>query len=229
MAKTAFAASRIAAFTADPNDLVLIEDPKHPLYDIRVTLPIDPGLFASINRRGVVKAVIVRKIDGRPVVLDGRQRVKTARAVNKKRKEEGLPLIKVPFTERKGDMADAFGVTVELNEHRTDDELRTKIEKAQRLHQLGYSETDIAEAFKNITVATVKRWLKIDPTKRTGVKKKRSAATRPGIKQIDNLVERVREHMTSRELALLDWVRGKSNGKDVAEHFLGTHVEARAS
>lgn len=224
MAKIAFAHKRIAAFTADPKDIVVITDKNHPLYDSRVELPIDPEFLASINRRGVIKAVIVRKIDGKPVVVDGRRRVLTARVANIQRKKDGLPIIMVPFTERKGDTADAFGVTVEANEHRLDDPLRTKIEKAQRLAQLGHDPESIASMFKGVSVATVKRWLNSDPTKRTGARKKRAKAVpRPGRKEIAALVEQIRVHATPRELALLDWIQGvDQSGKNIAEHFLGT-------
>jgi len=46
--KTAFDASRISAFGLDPEDLVLIDDPKHPLYDARIQLPLKPEFVANI-------------------------------------------------------------------------------------------------------------------------------------------------------------------------------------
>jgi hypothetical protein len=50
--KTAFDASRISAFGFDPEDLVLIDDPKHPLYDARIKLPLSsqPSSRASPRR-----------------------------------------------------------------------------------------------------------------------------------------------------------------------------------
>jgi len=80
--KTAFDASRISAFGFDPDDLVLIEDPKHPLYDARIKLPLKPEFVANIKALGVTVPVVVRKIDGRPVVIDGRQRVRAAIEAN---------------------------------------------------------------------------------------------------------------------------------------------------
>ena len=72
-----------------------------------------------------------------------------------------------------------------------------------------------------MSVATVKRWLAADSSTPRKAKK-RGKATRPSTKQIVALVDQIRVHATPRELALLDWVQGKTNGKSVAEHFLGT-------
>lgn len=187
MAKIAFDASRISAFGFDPLDLVLIEDPRHPLYDARIKLPLKPEFVANIKALGVIEPVIVRKIDGAPVVIDGRQRVRAALEANRQRRAEGLPPMKVPAVERKGSAGDAYAVTISTNEHRQEDPLRAKIEKAQRSHQLGNSEEDIAGQF-GVSVATVKRWLDANPKER-GPRKTRGKATRPSAKKVAALAE----------------------------------------
>jgi DNA-binding transcriptional regulator YiaG len=185
--KTAFDASRISAFGFDPDDLVLIKDPKHPLYDARIRLPLKPEFVANIKALGVMVPVVVRKIDGAPVVIDGRQRVRAALEANRQRKAEGLPPMKIPAVERKGSAGDAYAVTISTNEHRQEDALRAKIEKAQRSHQLGNSEEDIATQF-GVSVATVKRWLDANPKER-GPRKPRGKATRPSAKRVALLVK----------------------------------------
>jgi hypothetical protein len=192
MAKTAFDASRISAFGFDPDDLVLIEDPKHPLYDARIKLPLKPEFVANIKALGVIEPVIVRKIDGNPVVIDGRQRVRAALEANRQRKAEGLEPMKVPAVERKGSAGDAYAVTISTNEHRQEDALRAKIEKAQRSHQLGNSEEDIATQF-GVSVPTVKRWLDANPKER-GPRKARAAAKRPSANRLKAIAESLGTH-----------------------------------
>jgi DNA-binding transcriptional regulator YiaG len=190
--KTAFDASRISAFGFDPEDLVLIEDPKHPLYDARIKLPLKSEFVANIKALGVIEPVIVRKIDGVPVVIDGRQRVRAALEANRQRKAEGLEPMKVPAVERKGSAGDAYAVTISTNEHRQEDELRAKIEKAQRSHQLGNSEEDIATQF-GVSVSTVKRWLDANPKER-GPRKTRGKSTRPPAKLLKSVSAALGEH-----------------------------------
>lgn len=204
-----FEASRTVAFSFDPEDLVLIEDPKHPLYDARVTLPLKPEFVANIRALGVVEPVIVRRIDGKPVVIDGRQRVRAARAVN--REDMGVT-IKVPAVVRSGDEADAYTVTVSLNEQRQDDPQREKIAKAQRLHQLGRTEGDIALAM-GVSVPTVKRMLKAE-VKATKPRAKRGKAKRPPAKAIAKMRDRAQaviesgSNMPTAVRAALRWAAG---------------------
>lgn len=189
MAKTQFEnASRTVAFSFDPEELVLIEDPKHPLYDARVKLPLKPEFIANIAAIGVVEPVIVRRIDGKPVVIDGRQRVRAARVVNVRARKNCETTLKVPVVVRNGDEADAYTVTVSLNEQRQDDPKREKIAKAQRLSQLGRSEGDIALAM-GVSVPTVKRMLRAE-VKASVPAKRRGKATRPSAKKIQAVIDR---------------------------------------
>lgn len=183
-----FRAKRGVIFSFDPDELVLIEDPKHPLYDVRVTLPLKAGFVANVAKMGVIVPVTIRKIDGRPVVLDGRQRVKAIRQVNAQRKAEGLEPMRINATERKGGAGDAFGVTVSANEHRTEDALREKITKAQHAYSvLARSEEEIANDF-GVSVPTVRKWLDMEATSKTP-RKPRGKAKAPSVKVLRGLVE----------------------------------------
>jgi len=215
--KTAFDASRISAFGLDPEDLVLIEDPKHPLYDARIKLPLKPEFVANIKALGVIVPVVVRKIDGAPVVIDGRQRVRAALEANRQRKTEGLPPMKVPAVERKGSAGDAYAVTISTNEHRQEDALRAKIEKAQRSHQLGNSEEDIATQF-GVSVATVKRWLDANPKER-GPRKPRGKSTRPSAKRVREVA--TPDNLPRGAVIAMRWAIGMITDDEFAAEFPG--------
>lgn len=66
MGKNAFDASILTAFWFYPEDIVLITDPEHPLYDKRVLLPINEPMVASImlDGQGVIEPVVVTKWNG---------------------------------------------------------------------------------------------------------------------------------------------------------------------
>jgi ParB-like chromosome segregation protein Spo0J len=173
---------------------------------------------ANIKALGVTVPVVVRKIDGAAVVIDGRQRVRAALEANRQRKTEGLPPMKVPAVERKGSAGDAYAVTISTNEHRQEDALRAKIEKAQRSHQLGNSEEDIATHF-GVSVATVKRWLDANPKER-GPRKARGKSTRPSAAKINAVANVFPPALAT----ALRWVTGKVT----QEEFLLAFPEAAA-
>lgn len=214
-------ASRLNAFTFDPDDLVLITDKKDPLYDVRVELPLKPEFVANVKAVGIIEPVVVRRVEDRAVVIDGRQRVKAARAINK---EAGEQLIKVPAVVRKGDAADAYTVTVSANAHRQDDEKRDMMEKAQRLSQLGRSNGDIAMAF-GVSVATVSRWLNTEPSKKAP-RKPRGKSLKPKAKEVAEFVAQFKNkdiekkrNLSEREQALLDWFIGAIPRAALEEYF----------
>jgi ParB family chromosome partitioning protein len=184
MAKQAFdSAKRGVIFSFDPDEVVLIVDPKHPLYDVRIELPLKAGFVENVAARGVITPIVVRKIDGKPIVIDGRQRVKAAREANVRRRAEGLEPIQISAIDRKGGAGDAYGVTVSANEFRTDDEMREKVRKAQHAYNvLGRSPEDIAIDF-GVGENTVKKWL---DTEETAVKprKARGPSKAPSVKVV---------------------------------------------
>jgi DNA-binding CsgD family transcriptional regulator len=94
-------------------------------------------------------------------------------------------------------------MTVALNEHRQDDDKRTRIQKAQRLSQLGRSEADIALAM-GISVATAKRLVNSDA--KTRPRKHRGPSKRPKASElIEFLSDGTR---TEREREIVRWVLG---------------------
>lgn len=206
--KSAFEASRLNAFSFDPDELVLITDKKHPLYDARVELPLKPEFVESIRTHGIGQAVLIRKDPdtGKAFVVDGRQRVKAAREINKDRTNGDR--IMVPCTVRRGDEADAYTMTTVLNVHRQDDEKRELMAKAQRLAQLGRSEGDIAVAL-GVSVATAKRYLDTE-VRKTEPRKTRGASKRPKTEKVKAVRDALGDSQAGKMIKRwLNWTLGE--------------------
>lgn len=163
--KQALNAPRREFYLLDPDEVVLVIDKKHPLYDSRVEKPLTEAFISSIRRFGVRKTIEGRKNgllnNGQPRVeiTEGRRRIIGAREVNKRLRAEGLEPIRVPVQLIKGSDADMDIAMVIGNEGRVDDDLVTKARKANRLIELhGLEKT--ADAF-SVSSATVTAWLKI--------------------------------------------------------------------
>ena len=120
MPKEAFNAKKRTTFMFSPEDLVLVTDCTHPLYDARVELPVDDALVKSILRYGVIEPVVIAKEHDMPLVVDGRQRVKAAREADRISNERGGTPILVQCVYRQGTERDLFEVLVCANEHRHD-------------------------------------------------------------------------------------------------------------
>lgn len=153
------AQSRGQTFKFLPEDLLIVEDPGHPLYDERVnidrTTPEWRAFRSSIAEYGVINAISVKKGPERKdkpgtymiEVVDGRQRVTAAREVNKMRKAEGLDPIIIEAVFRKGDEADLCGLMIVSNEQRLPDTPLVKAKKAKRMIDFGATEVRVCNAF----------------------------------------------------------------------------------
>lgn len=150
----------------DPEDLVLVTDEKHPLYDERVHLPIDEALVLNIMHapdgvpQGVIEPItVVRNQEtGKVEVLVGRQRVKAAREANKRLKKAGLEQVRVPALIQRAQGYRAMGILISENELRQNDTPLGRAKKAQRYIDLGRSEDEVAVLF-GISKASVKNML----------------------------------------------------------------------
>jgi ParB/RepB/Spo0J family partition protein len=159
-AKSAIDAPRANVFLVYPEELFIIEDEKNPLFDPRALSPVPDRFIKNIMARGVKKPVLVRKVGNAIEVIDGRQRTRAAREVNKLVSAEGGEKRRIPVIVDRGvDDGLAFESSIFLNEIRKDDEtILDKAEKAQRL--LGFSRTipEVATAF-GVTEVTIRNWL----------------------------------------------------------------------
>lgn len=154
-------AKRANLYRFDPRDLMLIDDPEHPLYDERVHLPTEERLVKNIAMHGVIEPVIIAKnADGKAMVVDGRQRVKAALEASDRLEAEGKERVMVPCFVRRGNGESLFGVSVSANEHRKDDSPLGRASKMLRLLETGRTEEECAVIF-GVTSQTIQNWLKL--------------------------------------------------------------------
>jgi ParB family transcriptional regulator, chromosome partitioning protein len=143
-----------------PEDLVLVKSEKSALYDDRVEQPLSEEFIANIDYFGVVEPIVVRKNteDGRNEVVAGRQRVRAALEVNKRRKKRGDKLMLVPATIKRGDDALMMGIMASENEARVANTPMQRALLIQRMLNHGMDEKSVAMAM-NTSIATVKNLL----------------------------------------------------------------------
>ena len=158
--KKAVDAPRTNLFLIDPDELTLVEDENDPLYDPRVKLPLDENLMKNMMVFGNLEPIIGRKVGEKVVVVDGRQRVKAARAANVLLAERGKELIRMKVCMYRGTSTDTFGVMISTNENRTDDGPLARAEKMNRYMSMGRTEDEAAVAF-GVNVQTINTWLKL--------------------------------------------------------------------
>jgi ParB family transcriptional regulator, chromosome partitioning protein len=168
---------RADIFRVDPNKLVIVIEPSHPLFDERVSLPVDDALVASIMEHGIRQAVTVRRNGSLFEVMDGRQRVKAAIQANK-----SLPKserILVPVTMAKDNDVQAAKIMVALNEIRTQDSPMVQASKAKRLLDRGIPKQEVANQFGKPTswLAQLMKVLDTDDTVQHAVDKGMIAVT----------------------------------------------------
>lgn len=159
MAKTAFEAPRSNVFMLLPEELTIVDDKAHWLYDPRVQVPPDEAFVGDIEQRGIVQPIVVVKEDGKTLVVVGRRRTQAARIINERRK--GQEPIRVPCWIRKGDEAALYEVACAENVHRRNDSVAETVEKATRLMNLTGDVKRSAAALGR-TPAQVQQLLKVN-------------------------------------------------------------------
>jgi ParB family chromosome partitioning protein len=142
---------RTNLFWYDPAKLLLVEDPKHPLFDERLTvLDVDERLTQSIMDMGIMQPVMVRKDGEQWQVVDGRQRVRCAREANRRLAlagKSGDDLIQVPSVPVRGTPEDLMVMMIAANELRRMDDPITKASKMSRMLKRGSSMETLCSAF----------------------------------------------------------------------------------
>lgn len=162
----ALGAKRKDHLLIDPDELVIVTDPAHELYDKRAFQPLDPAFKALIKKYHVKVPVQIRyngkDENGKPIaeVVDGRQRVRAAREINEEEGWTGDDKIMVPAVLWRGTQTEATASMVMLNEGRRNDDVLTKAENAKRLLNRGMTIEDVALVFTR-SVATIERWMSL--------------------------------------------------------------------
>jgi|SRR5215469_8599918 len=149
----------------DPDDLIIVEDPSHALYDERIKLPVDERLVASMMSFGFLDPVIIIKNpeNDEVYVVDGRQRVKAAREANKRLKKQGDQLLRVSALPRSATTKETLqmAVMVASNELRKGNKPLYKSALMARMVERGATEDDLALAF-GVSKGTVKNMLALN-------------------------------------------------------------------
>jgi len=160
MGKAAFDGKRGDIFYLKPDELHIETQKEAALYDPRADLPVDENLVKNIMVHGVIVPIVVAKLDGGPVVVDGRQRAKAAAEASRRLTAEGKEPILVPCVLRKDAEEDLFGVSVSANEQRQDDSPLLKAQKAAKLQHMGKTVAEVAVLF-GVTSQAVYQWGKL--------------------------------------------------------------------
>jgi hypothetical protein len=140
----------------DPDQLEqlhIVTDPKHKLYDKEaIERPLTEEKIANMERLGQLTPILVwlegKDAKGHPnvLVVNGRQRLKTIREINKRRKKAGnkelLPIFAVPY---KGD--DPEEAMYAANSIHDEDDTVTKAKKVKRFMDGGHTEADAIVVF----------------------------------------------------------------------------------
>lgn len=169
MSKDAFTKSedlnltKSVVFNIDPDDLTLITDPDHHLYDSRVHNSPDDSLVTNIlfEGQGVLQPIVITKEDGKPVVVAGRQRTIAAREANRQLRAQGIKtVLRVPCVYRRGTEQELYNALVSENEQRRDDDPIEKAKKINRMINFGSTKNEVAKVF-GVTRPTIDNWLSL--------------------------------------------------------------------
>lgn len=129
----------------EPENLHLVTDKTHPLYDERVHLPIEEGMVLNIAELGVLEPIIVWKDPetGLTCVVVGRQRVKHTLEANKLRLKEGKDPLLVPGVVKRGSANQMAKYMVSENEIRRPDTPLGRAKKCQTRSTAGSMRTTL--------------------------------------------------------------------------------------
>jgi hypothetical protein len=176
--KKAFDLPRDSVYAADPiaelricgakgvvpadeaGDLDTPPGPDIPVKDLRrLRKALNPLFKENVDKRKSHTPIVIAKIDDVATVLEGKRRVRAARASNRKRMKDGRPLIKIRCVMQRDVTPLAIMATViSGNNAREDDVLSDKIEKLLAFLEMGASEEDAAVEF-NVGVDRIRDWL----------------------------------------------------------------------
>lgn len=146
----------------EPENLHLVTDKAHPLYDERIHLPIDEGMVLNIKELGVLEPIIVWKDPetGKSCVVDGRQRVRHTLEANKRLAKEGKAPLLVPAVTKRGSAVRMAQAMVSANEIRQADTPQGRAKKMAEALERGHDEQDLSLMF-GVGIQTVRATLSL--------------------------------------------------------------------
>ncbi|CAM3266996.1 TPA: hypothetical protein OT806_004102 [Klebsiella pneumoniae] len=156
------ASGKTNVLTFEPENLHLVTDKTHPLYDERIHLPISEAMVLNIMDQGVLEPIIVWKDPetGLSCVVDGRQRVRHTLEANKRLLKEGKEPLLVPAVAKRGSAVRMAQAMVSANEIRQADTPLGRAKKMADALERGHDEDDLALMF-GVSVQTVRATLSL--------------------------------------------------------------------
>ncbi|RSV71741.1 hypothetical protein EGH67_15365 [Klebsiella aerogenes] len=150
--KDAYGASgKTNVLNFEPENLYLVTDKTHPLYDERIHLPINEPMVLNIMDQGVLEPIIVK-------------RVRHTIEANKRLAKEGKPLLMVPAVTKRGSAVRMAQAMVSANEIRQADTPLGRAKKMADALERGHDEQDLSLMF-GCSVQTVRATLsRLDAT-----------------------------------------------------------------
>lgn len=170
MSKQAIDGKRMNAFGVDPNDVVVVLDHDHFLYDARAEEPLSEERIANFDAFGVLEPVLVWKdpTAGVTGVVAGRKRTLGLRVANARRVARGEEPHLLPVIAVKGDETALTEIMILENEGRDEDSPLNKARKTKKYMDLlesagaERSETKLRAAVVfGVTTKTVEARLKL--------------------------------------------------------------------
>ncbi|HDU4119234.1 TPA: hypothetical protein RFN12_004009 [Klebsiella pneumoniae subsp. pneumoniae] len=156
------ASGKTNVLTFEPENLHLVTDKTHPLYDERIHLPISEAMVLNIMDQGVLEPIIVWKDPetGLSCVVDGRQRVRHTLEANKRLTKEGKEPLLVPAVAKRGSAVRMAQAMVSANEIRQADTPLGRAKKMADALDRGHDEDDLSLMF-GVSVQTVRATLSL--------------------------------------------------------------------
>lgn len=137
----------------DPFELIIIgidtdDGPDHYLYDAESNAhdaESDEEMIANVRHVGILEPILFERDGDRKLVVDGRTRVRWARAAAKLQKKAGEHVLEVPCIVKRGTKAEMYGISRAANRRRPEDSLVAQAKQLQRMiDMLGGDETGAA-------------------------------------------------------------------------------------
>ncbi|WP_194967124.1 hypothetical protein [Escherichia coli] len=156
------ASGKTNVLTFEPENLHLVTDKTHPLYDERIHLPISEAMVLNIMDQGVLEPIIVWKDPetGLSCVEQGRHRIIKKKKANKRLLKEGKEPLLVPAVAKRGSAVRMAQAMVSANEIRQADTPLGRAKKMADALERGHDEDDLALMF-GCSVQTVRATLSL--------------------------------------------------------------------
>ncbi len=152
MAKQAFDGTRFTGWWLPPEELVIIgldtdDGKEHPLHDLKIRIPLTEEFIQNVDEHGIFTPIKVRKNGDLAEVVFGRNRVRAAREVNKRRRKRGDPELRVPCTKVEAEDKRLMAISFAENAARRAPDPIDEARDMQRLASQGYDEGEVAVHF----------------------------------------------------------------------------------